>query len=52
MLMYSPDWRWFWRREDSPWYPTMKLFRQSKQGQWGDVIERIRRELVKVLHGS
>lgn len=45
LLTYAPDWRWMLDREDSPWYPTMKLFRQKRPGDWGDVIERVEREL-------
>jgi hypothetical protein len=37
----SADWRWLRRREDSPWYPTMRLFRQASPEQWSDVFERI-----------
>lgn len=48
MLPFSPDWRWMLHREDSPWYPTMRLFRQSKPNQWGDVLERIVNELRAV----
>jgi Flp pilus assembly protein TadD len=40
LLPYSPDWRWLLEREDSPWYPTMRLFRQSEVGDWQGVIER------------
>jgi tetratricopeptide (TPR) repeat protein len=40
-LSYAPDWRWLLRREDSPWYPTMRLFRQSGVGRWDDVFERM-----------
>jgi Flp pilus assembly protein TadD len=41
-LPTSPDWRWMLGREDSPWYPSMRLFRQSKWGDWTSVFERIR----------
>lgn len=41
MLPYAPDWRWMLEREDSPWYPTMRLFRQQKAGDWESVIQRI-----------
>lgn len=42
VLLASPaDWRWLLHREDSPWYPTMRLFRQQEQREWGPVIERI-----------
>jgi tetratricopeptide (TPR) repeat protein len=38
---YAPDWRWFLKREDSPWYPTMRLFRQTEPGDWGGVFARL-----------
>lgn len=44
-LPLVPDWRWLLDRQDSPWYPTMRLFRQSRQGDWGDVFSRIAGEL-------
>lgn len=40
-LPLVPDWRWLLEREDSPWYPSMRLFRQTSFGNWGDVFERI-----------
>jgi tetratricopeptide (TPR) repeat protein len=46
LLPFSPDWRWLLEREDSPWYPTARLFRQPKIGDWESVIERVRRELA------
>lgn len=45
MLPYMPDYRWLLNREDSPWYPTARLFRQSKQGEWADVIVRLTQAL-------
>jgi hypothetical protein len=42
LLPYDCDWRWMDEREDSPWYPSMRLFRQSRRGEWRDVIERVR----------
>ncbi|QYD72825.1 tetratricopeptide repeat protein [Paraburkholderia edwinii] len=41
MLPYLPDWRWLLEREDNPWYPGARLFRQTQAGEWGDVFERI-----------
>lgn len=41
------DWRWMHEREDSPWYPAVRLFRQAEQGQWGGVAERIREALER-----
>ncbi|MBE7941160.1 MULTISPECIES: tetratricopeptide repeat-containing glycosyltransferase family protein [Ramlibacter] len=40
-----PDWRWLLGREDSPWYQSIRLFRQSDDRQWGPVLERVGREL-------
>ena len=40
-LPMVPDWRWLLQRDDSPWYPTMRLFRQTTQNDWDDVFERI-----------
>jgi len=41
LLPFNPDWRWMLEREDSPWYPTMRLFRQSVRGDWDSVIKRV-----------
>ena len=41
MLQRNADWRWFLGREDSPWYPTARLFRQDPQGDWEGVISRL-----------
>jgi hypothetical protein len=42
VLLHScPDWRWMDERDDSPWYPTMRLFRQRVAGDWHDVIQRV-----------
>src|SRR5436190_3538761 len=49
LLPYDPDWRWMRAREDSPWYPTMRLFRQSSPGDWTSVIARVARELRRWL---
>ena len=45
LLSFSPDWRWMLNRRDSPWYPTMKLFRQKERGQWEPVFQRVAEEL-------
>jgi FkbM family methyltransferase len=45
MVPTPPDFRWMEGREDSPWYPTMRLFRQRRRGEWGDVVDRIKTEL-------
>jgi hypothetical protein len=44
-LNYVPEWRWLLDREDSPWYPTVRLFRQSERDNWRSVFARIEREL-------
>ena len=46
LLPFIPDWRWMLDRDDSPWYPTMRLFRQEKRGEWEGVIERVAAELA------
>jgi len=46
LLPYSPDYRWLLDRDDSPWYPTARLFRQSETRDWNEVIDRVRRELI------
>jgi Tfp pilus assembly protein PilF len=49
LVSFPPDWRWMLDRKDSPWYPTMKLFRQPSQGEWQVVIDNIYNELYKKL---
>jgi tetratricopeptide (TPR) repeat protein len=49
-LSTSPDWRWLTEREDSPWYPNARLFRQSTRGEWAPVFDRIADELAR-FHG-
>jgi hypothetical protein len=41
MLAHAPDWRWLMDREDTPWYPTVRLFRQKVAGDWGVVLRRV-----------
>lgn len=48
LLSHTPDWRWLLEREDSPWYPTARLFRQAKPGDWPPVIERVRTALMEL----
>jgi hypothetical protein len=45
MLAFSPDWRWLMTRADSPWYPTVRLFRQTEAGDWNGVVARVRAAL-------
>jgi tetratricopeptide (TPR) repeat protein len=41
LLAFNPDWRWLLKRADSPWYPTMQLYRQERPGDWSAPLERI-----------
>jgi hypothetical protein len=41
LVPHVPDWRWLLDRDDSPWYPTMRLFRQTNPGDWTSVLERV-----------
>ncbi|HEX3726180.1 MAG TPA: tetratricopeptide repeat-containing glycosyltransferase family protein [Pirellulales bacterium] len=47
-LQYSPNWRWLLKRADSPWYPSMRLFRQARWGDWTELFERIAGELASI----
>lgn len=42
LLPYTADWRWMLERADTPWYPTMRLYRQQQPGQWAPVVEAVR----------
>jgi hypothetical protein len=46
LLAHCADWRWLTDREDSPWYPTARLFRQRVAGDWGEVIGRVGTEVA------
>ena len=46
LLPFSPDWRWMRDRSDSPWYPTMRLFRQAEPGGWERELDRVRQALL------
>jgi tetratricopeptide (TPR) repeat protein len=46
VLQAVPDWRWFIERSDSPWYPTMRLFRQRTPGDWAELFERVAAQLA------
>ncbi|WP_293126260.1 tetratricopeptide repeat protein [Microcoleus sp. bin38.metabat.b11b12b14.051] len=45
LLCFMPDWRWMLQRSDSPWYPTARLFRQEKPGDWDEVCDRLKTAL-------
>jgi len=49
LLNNSPDWRWLLDRNDSPWYPTARLFRQTTFGDWPDVVARVERQLRELV---
>jgi ADP-heptose:LPS heptosyltransferase len=49
LLPYTPDYRWLLDREDSPWYPTVRLFRQDNTRDYGGVIGRVRNELIALI---
>jgi ADP-heptose:LPS heptosyltransferase len=46
MLPYAADWRWLQGRADSPWYPAVRLFRQSEARRWDEVVEAIVEAIV------
>jgi ADP-heptose:LPS heptosyltransferase len=47
LLQAGADWRWMTERNDSPWYPSMRLFRQRELGDWDTVIDEVREALQK-----
>jgi hypothetical protein len=52
LLPYTPDFRWLLNRHDNPWYPTVRLFRQSQSLDFAGVIDRVRAELVAMIANS
>ena len=52
LLPYIPDWRWMLEREDTPWYPSMRLFRQSETGDWSRVFAQVRSALEQYMEHS
>jgi ADP-heptose:LPS heptosyltransferase len=52
LLPHAPEWRWMLDREDTPWYPTARLFRQKRLGDWESVIERVRASLSAWSHAT
>jgi hypothetical protein len=49
LLPYAPHWRWLLKGQTTPWYPTMRLFRQATRGEWGDVVGLVADELAQVV---
>jgi tetratricopeptide (TPR) repeat protein len=52
LLPFVPDWRWLINREDSPWYPTARLFRQTQACEWQDVVQRVRAALSDLVENG
>ena len=52
LLPFVPDWRWMREREDTPWYPTMRLFRQKSRGDWQGVFTDVGRALARLASAS
>ncbi len=50
LLPYYSDWRWLLERTDSPWYPTMRLYRQKSHGNWENVISQVAADLKKIIN--
>jgi hypothetical protein len=48
LLPYTPDYRWLLGRDDSPWYPSVRLFRQTATREYASVLERVRTELARI----
>ena len=51
LLPFMPDWRWLLERENTPWYPTMRLFRQTDTRDWAEALQKVRSELEKMNVG-
>jgi ADP-heptose:LPS heptosyltransferase len=52
LLPYVPDWRWLLDRDDSPWYPSARLYRQTETGDYEGVIDRVEAELSALLRSG
>lgn len=52
LLPFDSDWRWMRDRTDTPWYPTMRLFRQREPGDWGSVLDAVMEELAKLARAG
>jgi hypothetical protein len=51
-LHHAPDWRWLLERDDSPWYPSLRLFRQDSPGDWAGVIRRMAAALGQLVQAG
>jgi hypothetical protein len=52
LLQKDADWRWMNDRDDSPWYPTMRLFRQRRSGDWQQVLNEVKHDLARFIEGK
>jgi uncharacterized protein DUF6165 len=52
VLKHVPDWRWLLDRADSPWYPSMKLYRQTIRGEWGSAFARVAADVADLVAGQ
>ena len=48
LLPYAPDWRWLLDRQDSPWYQSVRLYRQDEQRDWNNVLQKINTDLLAI----
>ena len=44
---FDPDWRWLTGRRDSPWYPSLRLYRQPQPGNWDPVLDEVAHDLTR-----
>ena len=51
LLPFAADWRWLLDRNDTPWYPNTRLFRQQTPGDWPELIDRVATELHRLAKG-
>jgi hypothetical protein len=47
LLPFTPDWRWLLNCDDSLWYPTARLYRQHRTGDWSGVLEQVKEDLAQ-----
>lgn len=52
LLPFAPDWRWLLDRDDSPWYPSLRLYRQHNPGDWSPVLSRVTQELERSVRAD
>ena len=48
-IRYAPDWRWLLDRSDTPWYPTMRIYRQPQPGDWQGLFEQMQQPLQSLV---